>query len=1158
MQLTKSRWLRIVIALSIVFFLGQTAFAQFGASLQGTVEDTSGSVVPGANVTITNVNTQQTQSQTTGDSGYYRFSELPPGAYNIDITAPSFKKASFSAVNLVAETPRNIDAKLAAGATAETVTVTADQVPALQNADASVGTTIDSQQLERVPTFGRDPYELLRTAPGISGDGARSGSGQAVFLPNAVGPGGSNQGIAQTENQVQITANGQSVADNNYLIDGVSVNSLGRGGAAVVTPNIEAVGSIGVISTSFSAEDGRNTGAQIKTVTKTGTNKFHGGATFTYDEPGLNAFNKFGGPNGEPRTRVSNKNRDFAGSLGGPIFKDKAFFFLSGEEFHGANRTFASQFVETPQLRALIHSARPGNIADQIANAPGSAPRINALLTQSCTTPVDFGTTPCAVVAGGLDIGSPVGSQGTYASFNIPNQIAAGGGLDGVPDVQFVQLIEPSHTRARQYVGRFDFNVTPADQLAFSAYITKLDAYSQSGADGSRPNADVPFKPLNTAGTFIYIHTFNASLLNEFRANVTRFSENGIKDGGSLVNFGVPYINIQNQQFDGPVGDLQFGVKAGNTTPAIFAENQYELRDTVTKTFGAHTLKVGFEGRLEQDNNNLLGNIRPTFAFAGLWNFVNDAPIFESINVDPDTGGPGNSARYLHDHYYAGFVQHDWKLRSNFTLNTGVRYEYFEPLYNKGSNLNLPTFGGAGRELIDITLSPRHYLWDPQYNNVSPKVGFAWTPYADGKTVVRGGFGRAYNRLPDSLFDNTIQDGPGFFSYNICCGTAPQDFGTPFVGGQIQYELGATHNPNSFAPNKLLITKSVNGLPANGQGIQVYGVQRNLSTPYSYLYSMEVQREFPQSVVLTLGYQGSNGRHYTRLVNQLFLFPNSVTVNGKSVGTQFNGGAFIAQSDSNQYYNALNVHVVKRFAHGYSLDGTYTWSKSIDQISNGDSANASANQTDPAHNRTERGPSDYDLRNRVVVIGTYDFPKYHGDRQFVKPLVNGWQLNGNFTAHTGFPFTPVTNLINGVPSVVNASVIGPVRPYGFIGTNSPTCSNSAFIAGSEVQAAQFVTAQNPSGQPQLTTPGIGRNSFRGPCYQSVDLSAAKEFALPFLGEQSFLRLQANAFNLFNHLNLTPFTNGNGNGASLIESSTFGRAQSAGAGRVVEFVARFRF
>jgi hypothetical protein len=282
---------------TMVLVVGMTsvAHAQFNASLTGTVQDSSGATIPGATVTITNLGTGQVQTVTASDEGVYQFNQLPAAHYTIAVTAPGFKGSTIGDLALAAETPRNVDVKLATGGATETVTVSAESVPVLQTSDANIQTTIDGEEIKRLPTYGADPYELLRTAPGITGDGARSGNGQAVFLPNGAGPGGSNSGVFQTENQVQISADGQRQADNNFMIDGVSVNSLTHGGAAVVSPNQEAVGSMTVVSTSYDAADGRNSGAQIKIVTQSGTNKLHGSGFFLYDEPGFNSFNKYGG-----------------------------------------------------------------------------------------------------------------------------------------------------------------------------------------------------------------------------------------------------------------------------------------------------------------------------------------------------------------------------------------------------------------------------------------------------------------------------------------------------------------------------------------------------------------------------------------------------------------------------------------------------------------------------------------------------------------------------------------------------------------------------------------------------------------------------------------------------------------------------------------------
>lgn len=283
-------------ALVLLVLCSVPAFAQFGASLSGTILDPSEAAIQGAGVTITNLGTHQIQTATTNGTGYYSFSELPPGDYSVEVTAANFKKSDLTQVSLAAETPRNLNITLQPGGASETVTVSADETSALQTADASIGSTIDSAQIQRLPINGGDPYELLRTAPGITGDGARAGNGEAVFLPNAAGPGGSNSGVFQTENGVQITADGQRQSDNNFMVDGVSVNSLTHGGNAVVTPNEEAVGQMTVVSTSYDASDGRNTGAQVKVVTKNGTNVLHGGGMFLYDQPGLNAYNKYAGP----------------------------------------------------------------------------------------------------------------------------------------------------------------------------------------------------------------------------------------------------------------------------------------------------------------------------------------------------------------------------------------------------------------------------------------------------------------------------------------------------------------------------------------------------------------------------------------------------------------------------------------------------------------------------------------------------------------------------------------------------------------------------------------------------------------------------------------------------------------------------------------------
>ncbi len=1178
-----SSFRRVVFALLLAVCSVSAAFAQFGASLNGTVQDSSGAVIPGASITLTNTGTQQKRTATSSDGGAYNFGELGPGVYDLSASASNFTTSTIKGIQVGGESARTTNVTLKTSGTNTSVDVNANDTTLLNTSDATISNTLDSEAIQRLPAIGGDIYELLRTAPGITGDASRSGAGTSNFLPNGAGAGQSNSGIFQTENAVQISAAGQSTGANDYLIDGVSVNSLGQAGAAVVTPNQESVSQLTVISTSYSAEDGRNSGAHIKSVTKSGTNTIHGSAYFRYDEPGLNAYNKASSdgtlPQANPVLRVNNKVRDYAASLGGPIIKDKLFLFGSYEGFKVSNNSSVNQYIETPQFDAAVVALRGQTVSGAIVGNPGSAPRVLSVLTPSCSTYTNANL-PCAVVGNALDVGSFTSqANGTYFYQNnctAPTDPACvagyapgtggfntGGGLDGVPDLEYAQILDPQHSHGNQFNGRADFYFTPKDQFAASVYFTKLDQLGPSGSIGNRPQADIPIKPLNSAATLIYIHTFGATLLNEARGNFTRFFDNQLEDAASAgVNFGIPYINVQNL----PPGGVQYGVTQSPTSPAIFVENTYEIRDAVTKNMGSRTLKIGGEYRWEQDNNNLGGNSRPVYAFQGLFNFANNAPIFEGITANPLTGGSANTARYLRSETLGIFAQHDWKVTPTFTLNTGVRYEYFTPFRNKGQELNLPVLGPAGSELLTPSLVPHNHFFASDYSGVTPKVGFSWVlPVNKGNTVVRGGVARAMNRLNFSLLDNATEDGPGYFSYGICCGTAPKDFNTPFDGGQIQYSLGTSNSPTSYPANPALMTKTVNGLPVNADGtpigIEVYGSPVRVKTPYAYLYSLEIENQLKGGMVLTAGFQGSEGHHLPRLVNQNFLY-------SQPAGAQIFNAAYFLQADSNSNYASFNVRAEKTLKHGYQYSIYYSYSKSLDQISNGFGADSLANQTNPAVNSTEWGPSDYDTRHRVTISGLWTIPGTHADNKLLNIASNGWQINGIFTFHTGFPFTPVVPGLASNPYVTNAATISPVRPYAYLGGFQSSCSNSNYISGNDVKNTSFVLSA-PTGA--VYRPGIGRNSFQGPCYIDTDLSLAREQRFSVRDHGLNIRFQANLFNALNQLNLAPFQNGNAGGPTAIvgampdaagsttrTDSQFGRPTAADAGRTIEFFARLSF
>jgi outer membrane receptor protein involved in Fe transport len=1146
--------------------------AQFKASMQGTVIDPQGNAVAAAKVTVTNQATQVSYSAVTNDQGFYRVNELPPGNYTVDVEVAGFKKSSFKDVVVEAEQPRGFDVSLQVGAMSETVTVLASGA-GLQTEDANITGTISQQQIERLPQFGRDPYELVRLSPGVFGDGARLGDGRSAGFPNGAGanngsggPGASNQSIFATENQQPISSNGQRVTANDYTIDGVSVNSLNWGGAAVITPTQESVQEITVLSNDYAAEDGRNAGAHIKVVTKGGTNEFHGSGFFLYETPGLNAFNKFSGFNPgvgpAPTVRVDNNFRNFGGSVGGPVLKDKLFFFFAYEGLRSNNQTFSNQYVDTPQFDQSIAALEPNTPTGIILSQSGIRPRISQVLPSSCKL---WPSGQCQVVNGGLDIGSPTGSYGTYVPLNSPT----GGGLDGVPDVEFAQISVPSHLDDNQYNARVDY-VRGHNTFSASTYLTYLNNLAADDASAARPMDDFRSKRFSPAGFLSWVSTISSAMVNEARFNFTRFGYSDLT-ANSNVNFGIPRIEIEGLPLPGGQR-IRFGSPQSATQPGIFAQNTFAFKDAFSHLVGTHAMKYGFEYTHEQNNSDPLGGGRPQYVFHFPWNFVNGTPIFEQIAVDPATGGGTGDSRHFRASSYSGFVQDDWKFRPNLTFNIGLRYDYFTPLSDASHQLAIMMLGSGANALQNAVMANPDQMTKPSRRDFGPRLGFAWSPgslpltHMDFKNrlVVRGGFGIAYDRIEQVAFVNSAQNPPFYASYGLCCGTGPTDpqFGGnpgPFGGGTMLYALGANKSPLSYPANPLLAggIDPATGLPLAG-GATIYGTPQDMPTPYVYLYSLGTEYATPGNWVVWIGYQGSESRHLLRIKNLSYFF-NPTGTQQKELGT----GLFFFTPDTTSNYNALNTRLEHRFSRGFNFIFDYRFSKSMDELSN-PGPGFTTNQTFPTNLHTEYGPSDFDATHLVRVFGLWDLPFYRTNHDWKGKLVGGWQINGIFQFHSGFPWTPVS-FSNCFP--LGSNFLCPVRPDSYNGKAGHDYSTDAFLPtgingasvnfpGGGVKGGFFGVSNVPG---QIPFPGVGRNSFRGPRFSDIDLSVAKVFRLPtapVLGENAKLEFRANFFNAFNKLNLSPFTFGSA--STDVNNPQFATATSGLAGRVIEFQARFSF
>ena len=1095
-------------------------FAQFRAGIQGVISDPTGAVVPGATVTLTNNETQASRKAQTSGEGFYSFFGLPPGTYTIAAEKTGFHRQTLSNVQINGEETQGRNLTLTPGDVSQTVTVTETLAPGLQTENADVSKTITPQEIQGLPQIGRDPYELLRITPGVFGDNSRGGGGSSIFLGNTTGPGSSNNSIFQTENQIQISANGQRVSENNYQIDGVSVNSLGWGGAAVVTPNQESVKDVRVVSGGYSAESGRNPGAQVNVISQNGTNELHGSGVFKYNDPNFNAFNSYGGYN-LPPTRVNQLYRQYAMSIGGPIIKNKLFYFFSYEGLRNNSVNYVNQWIETSQYRQAVISARPNSFAAQVLNAAGETPRVVAIANSPC--PAKYAPGTCQQVSGGLDIGSLTGATGAYTTLT-------GGGLDGIPDVAFAQLASPSNVNANQYNGRIDYT-HGKDSLALSMYFTHLDQTAASDNQRDRPIADLPFSPLNTAVTVTYNRIITPALLNEARANLTRFASNQLS-AAKNANFQIPSVQIEGL----PTPNILFGAPQGETTPSILAQNTYEVRDNVSWVRGNHVIKGGVEVRKEQDNNNLLGGARPLYSFTGPWNLANSAPVFEQVNLNPSTGAPADAQRYFRTSTYAVFLQDDWKAMPGLTINVGMRWEYFTPLREKRDNLTNLQFGS--NYLLDAKVVPVGELYHADRHSFGPRLGFAYNPDILNKNlVIRSGIGIFFSRPYENLFANTAGNPPNFARYAICCGTA----GTPFDNGKIQLGFGSTNSPLSYPINAALAQgiNPVTGTP-NGGGVEIWGAPNDLPNGYAFIYSFEIQDKLPGQFVATVGYQGSADHKLIRLVNQNFLYPNNPAFTA----------VYFPTPDVNSNYNALNLSMTRPLTRGFQLTANYRWSKSIDNLSYGGPGGVT-NQTYPQDNHTERGPSDFDARHNFLVSGLWELPLFRSGQGLLGKVFGGLQVNGIFQAHSGLPWTPVIGQSVNTPG---GATLAPSRPIAYYGGAGHDTSVDAYVNGSNFPGggAKYFDITDTG------FPGIGRNSFRGPRYFSTDFSFVKSIKFPnrYLGEAAKFDLRCNMYNAFNTLNLSPITFGDN--AAHADNPQFGKADAGLAGRVVEFQFRLSF
>lgn len=1168
--------------------LATAAWAQFRAGIQGTVTDSSGAAVKGAKITVTSQETGASQDVTTGETGFYSVAHLAPGLYTVAASLAGFKTKVTKDVQVAAEAASGVDVVLQPGAVTEQVTVSGETVGLLQTEDASLTGTITKQQVEDLPQFRGDPFELLRLTPGVFGLGARAADGNSANFPNYDGVGGSGRGVFQVENAVQVSANGSRVEANGYQLDGVSTNSQGYGGASVITPNTESVKEVKIEVSPYSAENANGAGAIVEVVTQNGTNNIHGSAVLRTQSPGLNAFQRWGGPSGQSPNRDNLLLHSYLGSLGGPIWKNKLFAFFSFEHLKLAGNTRrASSWEETSQWIGKLPS---GSLAAKIFGVPGSGFKNPKILTAGSTCAnlgVAVSPTTCQdstglngtqVVTGGIDLGSNIGALGTF----VPNSTtgtnySVGGGLDGSPDVAFVEYdTQDDNISTTQYNGRIDYNVTQKDSVAFSLFTVPLTKTFLPGGwvDGRQYNT-FHTDGKNETAALLWTRTINPSMTNEARMNVTRWYFDELKSNPQAP-FGVPQValllpgNCCSNKF---AAGFPFG-------PGVFFQTKYVFRDTLSKVHGTHVLRFGGEISKEQNNSANTWGARPQYDFGNLWSFANDAPNDEGgisnfpwtgpTTYNPKTGTPTDFRKYFRISTYSFFGQDTWKFKPNLTVTLGLRYDYFSPLHEKFGRVSNLVLGQGATALTGAKIQTGGDYTEPDRNNFGPQLGFAWSPRRtfghewNNRFVLRSGIGVAYNRVSGTRLWDSAGNPPDFVAAGVASNCANSDPNCP-DRAQIVYAF-SSGGVNSFSgypanPSVQLTFDPTTGLPQPTNQFytapNITGARQNLATPYTWHYSLEGQYDLGHNWVAAISYQGSQSRKYMRAFNYALLFARPTGLNTFTDTTvNLINNVTIYQTDVNSHYNAMLARVTHRMSKGLEFTGSYRYSKSVDQCS----GDRSCKQTYPWDQRLETGPSDFDVTHSFTANTLYELPFFKSRHDWLYTFAGGWKLDMILTLSSGFPWTPVSNVCQSAGA--NFDQVCAVRPAAFKGGAGSDFSTSTFQkTGGNFPGGglNFFTpaVASTSGTPPI--PGVGRNSFRGPRYTGIDMSFGKRFTLPRMkvfGENAGFELKANAFNVFNKLNLNSFAFNSD--STNIKSSKFGQATGALSGRVFEFIARFNF
>jgi len=1163
-------WVGVCAILVLVLGTASICLAQGGSGeLSGLVTDPSGAAMPKLTVTLTNNATAAVRETTTTDAGIYRFPDLPiVGTYTLRVSTANFK--TFEAGNIVVTVGRviNLDVHLELGAASEVVQVEAG-VQLIQTTESQVGDVLNQKSWESLPLETRSQNEFILNLAGVVPD---TGTGRGASV------------------------DGARTGTGNFLVEGYDNNDQGLGGGgslvgpggANTTISPDAIAEYRVIEHLPPAEYGRAGGFVTDTVLRSGTDKYHG-SLFEYNRiQALAANSFFSNASGETDHLVRNQ---FGGSVGGPIIKNRTFFYFTTEAHRlrtSSPLTFTSttqqflDFVNSGQFEQFMESGVPtaqsvtGGLCVGIGGGPcpGGFPNAGALGStfQKLASAEPFPLAKTGTQCGG---GFWTGSGNGYANLYNPSAPnPCGDAIEyPVPVYGTVTVSQPQTTNQIRYTTKIDHKLSDRQQLSGTFLYDNADSVTKyAGGDGAfGPDLPQHGRAMNAGITWTW--TLSPTVTNQARMSYVRHTANFPGDSAADT----AKIPALATAFD-PTG---FSFGNASNLPQFFTENAFVYRDDLSFTKGKHSFKTGVSYERTRNGSSFEADIYGEILPYGIEDFVTDETFGDNVDslffggpaygswyeasaaVVPATGQVPNFYRGYRANDYSGYFQDDWRIWKNLTLNLGLRYDYFGVPHNYQPGLDANFFFGApttpfatvsnnpfmpvnspvyARIANGAVQQKNSDIWGKDYNNFAPRVGFAWDVKGDQKLVVRGGYGIGYDRMYNNIFENMRFNPPAYCQCAfgaLVNGTAGGNLETPGIYGVPFTGTAQFVNPALFP----------NGLPA----ATLRHMDQNLYTPYYEQVNFGIQHEFAKDFVFEANYVGTFGKGLLGLVNMN-------TFDGRTVGAPYSSKRINTAytNDSmrtnafNSNYNALQVVVRKRFTNGLQFNANYTYSKAMDQLSDVFTLKSGlAYPTDNMNIWNDYGPADFNLQHRFVGSFSYDLPFWKGNK-----FLGGWSTSGIVTLQSGLPFSlNDTNFdankdgiygdrisyIGGgsIGNIINHSVSpadGYFRTKGssggdlFADTTSNLCPATALNQGLWCNG------------------GTSRNLLTGPGLVNVDFGVSKQFRI---GERAGFTFMANFFNLFNHPNFgTPVSN--------LSDPSFGSSISTASARVTQLALRFDF